>query len=107
MDKTMAAYEQEIFGPAACLYTFSDENDAIAQANDTSAGLAAYVYSSNYPRLMRLSEQLQAGSVGANSTDLFSEDVPFGGIKYSGFGKEQGLHCLHEFTYVKSVALGL
>ncbi|BFM09215.1 NAD-dependent succinate-semialdehyde dehydrogenase [Halioxenophilus aromaticivorans] len=107
MQTTMAAYQAELFGPVACLYTFNDEADAINLANDTQAGLAAYVYSGSYPRLLRVSEQLQAGSVGANSCELFSEDVPFGGIKSSGFGKEQGLHCLHEFTYLKSVALGL
>jgi len=107
MSAAMQAYRKEIFGPIACLYSFTDEADAIAQANDTDAGLAAYVFSGNYPRLIRLSEQLQAGSVGANSTDLFCEDTPFGGVKQSGFGKEQGLHCLEEFTLTKTIALGL
>lgn len=107
MNASMAAYHAEIFGPVACLYTFDDEAEVIARANDTRAGLAAYVYSSHYPRLIRLSEQLHAGNVGANSTQLFSEDVPFGGINESGFGKEQGLKCLEEFTRTKSIALGL
>ena len=105
--KTMRVYSEEIFGPIACLYSFNDEKDVIESANETQAGLAAYVYSQNIARLMRMSEQLEAGVVGANSTNIFSNNLPFGGIKQSGLGKEHGLGCLDEYVQTKSVCLNL
>lgn len=103
----MRVYNEEIFGPIACLYSFNDEQDVIKSANDTQAGLAAYVYSQNIARLIRMSEQLEAGVVGANSTNIFSNNLPFGGIKQSGLGKEHGLGCLDEYVQTKSVCLNL
>ncbi|GAA6169527.1 NAD-dependent succinate-semialdehyde dehydrogenase [Sessilibacter corallicola] len=107
MNASMTAYSQEIFGPIVCVYSFNSEDDVIAAANDTDAGLAAYVFSQNYSRLLRLSESLEAGAIGANTTALFSEDIPFGGIKQSGIGKEQGIHGLEEFVDTKAVCLGI
>ena len=105
--KTMRVYNEEIFGPIACLYSFSNDNDVITWANDTQAGLAAYIYSQNIARLIRISEQLEAGVVGANSTNIFSNNLPFGGVKQSGLGKEHGLGCLDEYVQTKSVCLNL
>lgn len=105
--KAMRVYSEEIFGPIACLYSFTNESDVIESANDTQAGLAAYVYSQNIARLIRMSEQLEAGVVGANSTNIFSNNLPFGGIKQSGLGKEHGLGCLDEYVQTKSVCLNL
>ncbi|MBT8077209.1 MAG: NAD-dependent succinate-semialdehyde dehydrogenase [Gammaproteobacteria bacterium] len=107
MQPTMAAYTTEIFGPVACLYRFEREDDVLQKANDTQAGLAAYVFSGNPRRLLRFSEALEAGVIGANSTNIFSNDLPFGGIKQSGLGREHGLHCLDEYVETKSVCLGL
>ena len=76
-------------------------------ANDTQAGLSAYVYTADPGRLQRVSEALEAGVVGANSSSIFSNDLPFGGIKQSGLGREHGEHCLDEFVEIKSICMGL
>ena len=107
MSVEMPAYNTEVFGPVACLYKFSDEAEAMRLANDTDAGLSAYVYTSDKDRLLRCSEALEAGVVGANSANIFSNDLPFGGMKQSGIGKEHGMQCLDEFVETKSICLGL
>jgi succinate-semialdehyde dehydrogenase/glutarate-semialdehyde dehydrogenase len=107
MSPDMPAYQTEIFGPVACLYEFETEEEAIALANDTQAGLSAYVYTADPLRLLRCSEALEAGVVGANSTSIFSNDLPFGGIKQSGLGREHGMQCLDEFVETKSICMGL
>jgi succinate-semialdehyde dehydrogenase/glutarate-semialdehyde dehydrogenase len=107
MTPDMAAYQAEIFGPVACLYPFDSEEQALQMANDTQAGLSAYVYSSDQDRLLRFSEALEAGVVGANSSNIFSNDLPFGGVKQSGLGKEHGLQGLDEFVETKSICMGL
>ena len=106
MQPTMQAYSTEIFGPVACLYRFERDADALRMANDTQAGLAAYVFTGDARRLMQFSEAIEAGVVGANSSNIFSNDLPFGGIKQSGLGREHGLHCLDEYVETKSVCLG-
>lgn len=107
MGVDMPAYNTEIFGPVACLYKFGDEEEAMRLANDTEAGLSAYVYTSDQDRLLRCSEALDAGIIGANSANIFSNDLPFGGMKQSGIGKEHGMQCLDEFVETKSICLGL
>ena len=106
MQDTMAACHQEIFGPVACLYRFQSEAEVLARANASPAGLAAYVYTGNSSRLMRVSHQLEAGTLGANSTQLFADNLPFGGIKQSGLGREHGAHCLDEYLETKSITIG-
>ena len=107
MTKAMPAYTTEIFGPVACLYGFDGDQEVLELANDTHAGLAAYVYSGSTARLARFVEALEAGVVGANTVGIFSNDLPFGGIKQSGIGREHGLHCLDEYVETKSVCIGL
>jgi succinate-semialdehyde dehydrogenase/glutarate-semialdehyde dehydrogenase len=107
MSVDMPAYQAEIFGPLACLYKFSDEEEAMRLANDTEAGLSAYVFTSDQGRLLRCCDALEAGVVGANSANIFSNDLPFGGMKQSGIGKEHGMQCLDEFVETKSICLGL
>jgi succinate-semialdehyde dehydrogenase/glutarate-semialdehyde dehydrogenase len=107
MKPEMAAYRTEIFGPIACLYKFDSEDEVIDMANDTDAGLSAYVFTRNQERLLRCAEALEAGVVGANSSNIFSNDLPFGGMKQSGLGKEHGLQSLDEFVETKSICLGL
>jgi len=107
MSAAMPAYHTEIFGPVACLYEFEDEQEVLDLANNTHAGLAAYVYSRSPRRLARFVEALEAGVVGANTVSIFSNDLPFGGIKQSGIGREHGMHCLDEYVETKSVCMGL
>lgn len=101
----MDVYSLEIFGPLACLYRFGDDDDVIALANDTNAGLAAYAYSEDHDHLAAVGAGLHAGVVGLNTTQIFASDLPFGGVKESGIGREHGANCLDEFLDIKSVAL--
>ena len=106
MNADMPARQAEIFGPVVCMYEFEDEQDVLQQANDTEAGLSAYVFSADADRLQRFAEGLEAGVVGANSANIFANDLPFGGIKQSGIGREHGKHCLDEYVETKSICLG-
>ena len=106
MNAEMPARQAELFGPIACLYEFEDEQDVLQEANDTEAGLSAYVYTADPDRLQRFAEGLEAGVVGANSANIFANDLPFGGIKQSGIGREHGKHCLDEYVETKSICLG-
>jgi succinate-semialdehyde dehydrogenase/glutarate-semialdehyde dehydrogenase len=107
MTTDMPAYRTEIFGPVACLYAFETEDEVLGLANNTQAGLSAYVYSRDLGRLVRFAEALEAGVVGANSANIFSNDLPFGGIKQSGLGREHGMQCLEEYVETKSICMGL
>jgi succinate-semialdehyde dehydrogenase/glutarate-semialdehyde dehydrogenase len=94
----------EIFGPIAPISTFTTEREVIARANDTAYGLAAYVYTSSLERIIRLSESLEFGMVGANTGTVSSPAAPFGGMKASGFGREGGFEGIEEYletTYVR------
>ncbi len=106
MNNEMPARHAELFGPVVCLYEFEDEQEVLQQANDTEAGLSAYVYSADPGRLQRFAQGLEAGVVGANSANIFANDLPFGGIKQSGIGREHGKHCLDEYVETKSICLG-
>jgi succinate-semialdehyde dehydrogenase/glutarate-semialdehyde dehydrogenase len=106
MQPTMKAHSTEIFGPIVCLYRFSDEQDVLRLANATDAGLSAYIYTADADRLLRFAEDLEAGVIGANSSNIFANDLPFGGIKQSGIGREHGPDCLDEYLEVKSICRG-
>lgn len=106
MTPGMRAYTEEVFGPTACVYRFTDEAQVTMLANETEAGLAAYVYTDDPAKLSRMIDALEAGVVGANSASLFHDNLPFGGIKQSGLGREHGLDCLDEFLELKSVSQG-
>jgi len=96
----------EIFGPIAPLYRFSEENDAIAFANDTPYGLAAYFYSKDIHRCWRVAENLEYGMVGINEGLMSTEVAPFGGIKESGIGREGSKYGIEEFVEIKYLCLG-
>lgn len=106
MTPDMPAYRTEIFGPIACLYEFENDEAVLDLANDTESGLSAYIYSRDSQRLHRFSEALEAGVVGANSTNIFANDLPFGGVKQSGLGREHGAQCLEEYVETKSICMG-
>ncbi|EXJ72569.1 uncharacterized protein A1O5_03715 [Cladophialophora psammophila CBS 110553] len=96
---------KEIFGPVLCILTFSTEEEAIAAANDTEFGLGAYIFTKSIDRALRVSAQLEAGSVCINNTAVVHPSVPFGGYKSSGVGRENGISALHHFTQEKSVII--
>jgi succinate-semialdehyde dehydrogenase/glutarate-semialdehyde dehydrogenase len=99
--------KEEIFGPVAPVKDFSDEDEAIAAANDTEYGLVAYVYTSNLKRALRVVERLETGMVGLNQGMVSNPAAPFGGIKQSGFGREGGPEGIAEYLETKYVAVNL
>ncbi len=102
----MRIANEETFGPVAPLFRFSDEDEAIALANDTPYGLAAYFYTENIRRAWRVAEKLEFGMVGCNTGSVSVEMAPFGGIKQSGFGREGSHYGMDEFLQVKAFHLG-
>lgn len=97
---------EETFGPVAALMRFNDEQEAIALANDTEFGLAAYFYSRDIGRCFRVSEALEYGMVGVNTGTISNEVAPFGGVKASGLGREGSKYGLDEYFEVKYVNFG-
>lgn len=97
---------EETFGPVAALIRFNDEKEAIALANDTEFGLAAYFYSRDINRCFRVSEALEYGMVGVNTGLISNEVAPFGGIKASGLGREGSKYGLDEYLEIKYVNFG-
>lgn len=102
----MAISREEIFGPVAPLMAFDTEQDAVALANSTEYGLAAYFYSRDIGRVFRLAQQLQFGMVGINEGIISNAAAPFGGVKQSGFGREGSKYGLDDYTEVKYLCLG-
>ena len=102
----MAIHGEEIFGPVAPLFRFSTEDEAVAMANDTEYGLAAYFYAADMGRIWRVSESLEYGMVGVNTGLISTEVAPFGGFKESGIGREGSHHGLDEYLETKYVAIG-
>jgi succinate-semialdehyde dehydrogenase/glutarate-semialdehyde dehydrogenase len=80
----MTIWREEIFGPVSTITTFASDAEAIALANETTYGLAAYIFSANLARAMRISEQIDFGMVGINDTAISAVQAPFGGVKESG-----------------------
>ncbi len=92
----------EIFGPVLSIIPFDTETEAIAIANDSIYGLAASVWTSNLNRAHRVSDSLHAGTVSVNTVDALGMNIPFGGFKQSGFGRDLSLHALDKFTGLKT-----
>jgi len=96
---------EEIFGPVAPIRTFSTEEQALADANDTEYGLVAYLYTSDLARALRVTERLETGMVGLNQGLVSNAGAPFGGVKHSGFGREGGPEGIAEYLETKYVAI--
>lgn len=103
----MKIMKEEIFGPVAALAKFKDEDEVIALANDTVYGLAAAVHTKDLNTAIRVSNALNAGTVWVNCTVMLSHQLPFGGYKESGIGRELGEAALANYTQTKSVAIRL
>lgn len=102
----MRLFREEIFGPVAPVTMFSTEDEAVALANDTSYGLASYVFTRDLARMWRVAGRLEYGMVGANETTLATGETPFGGVKESGLGREGGRQGLDEYLETKYILLG-
>ncbi|WP_011296019.1 NAD-dependent succinate-semialdehyde dehydrogenase [Cupriavidus necator] len=102
---TMRVAREEIFGPLAPLFRFKRDEDAVAAANATEYGLAAYLYTRDIARAWRTAEALEYGMVGLNTGLISNEVAPFGGIKQSGLGREGSRHGIEEYLETKYLCL--
>jgi len=105
-NETMRVTREEIFGPVAPVYRFDSEDDAIRMANDTEYGLAAYAYTRDLGRAFRLQDQLEYGLIGINEVLIVTPEVPFGGLKESGLGKEGSWQGLDDYLETKYTCIG-
>jgi succinate-semialdehyde dehydrogenase / glutarate-semialdehyde dehydrogenase len=99
--------QEEIFGPVAPVKGFTDEDEAVAAANNTEYGLVAYVYTNDLKRALRVCERLETGMIGLNQGIVSNAQAPFGGVKQSGFGREGGYEGIEEYLETKYVAVNL
>ncbi|MHC3941813.1 MULTISPECIES: NAD-dependent succinate-semialdehyde dehydrogenase [Paenochrobactrum] len=102
----MLIAREETFGPVAAILSFDDEEEVIKRANNTEMGLAAYVYTNDLGRAMRLTDQLEYGMVSVNTPKFTGAPIPFGGWKQSGLGREGSRHGLFEYLEAKYVCFG-
>ena len=102
----MLVAREETFGPVAPLFKFDSEAQAIAMANDTEFGLAAYIYTRDLARSWRVAEAVEYGIVGLNTGIISTEVAPFGGIKESGMGREGSKYGILDYTEIKYVCVG-
>ena len=102
----MVVAREETFGPVAPLFRFKTEAEAIAMANDTEFGLAAYFYGRDIGRVWRVAEALEYGMVGINTGLISTEVAPFGGVKESGLGREGSKYGIEDYMLIKYLCLG-
>ena len=102
----MKVATEETFGPLAAIFKFKDEAQAIAMANDTEFGLAAYFYTRDIGRVWRVGEGLEYGIVGINEGIISTEVAPFGGVKESGIGREGSHYGIEDFLEIKYMLMG-
>jgi succinate-semialdehyde dehydrogenase/glutarate-semialdehyde dehydrogenase/aspartate-semialdehyde dehydrogenase len=102
----MAIAREETFGPVAAVLPFDSEEEVLQRANASEFGLAAYLYTNDLRRGMRLSERLECGMVGVNTASFTGSPIPFGGWKQSGLGREGSRHGMSEYLELKYVCFG-
>jgi succinate-semialdehyde dehydrogenase/glutarate-semialdehyde dehydrogenase len=103
----MLIYREETFGPVAAVVPFKDGDDVLAMANDTTYGLAAYVYTNNMAKAMRTVEGLEFAIIGVNDINPTSAAAPFGGMKSSGLGREGGHEGIEEYLESKTAGFSI
>ena len=102
----MLCAREETFGPVAPVFRFETEDEVIGLANDTEFGLASYFYSRDIGRIFRVGEALEYGMVGVNTGLISTAEVPFGGVKQSGLGREGSHHGIDDYVEIKYLCLG-
>ena len=102
----MRVAREETFGPLAPLFRFETDDEAIAMANDTEFGLAAYFYARDIGRIWRVAEALEYGMVGINTGLISNEVAPFGGVKQSGLGREGSRYGIDDYLEIKYLCMG-
>ena len=107
IDNRAKIAQQEIFGPVLCLIPFDDDEDLIAQANDSAYGLASGIWTGNYQRAWRVARALEAGTVWINTYKQLSISTPFGGFKDSGIGREKGINGMRLYQQAKAIYFGM
>jgi len=107
VERDMRIFQEEIFGPVLCVLPFGDEDDAISIANDTKFGLAGDVWPRSLTRIMKVSQGIRTGTLWVNRHLNPGPEVPFGGYKQSGLGRETGMEGLMEFLQTKHISLQL
>ncbi len=103
VDNSITIAQEEVFGPVLCVMKFSDESQVVEMANDSKYGLAACIWTKDEKKAKALAEKLQCGTVWINTYGGFFNEVPFGGYKQSGIGRELGLEGLLEYTQSKHI----
>jgi succinate-semialdehyde dehydrogenase/glutarate-semialdehyde dehydrogenase len=106
LDQSSVLAQKEIFGPVLPLFSFDGLDDALAKANDTEYGLAAYIFTNHLPTAIRAAEGLEFGIIGINEWAPHGTEAPFGGWKYSGQGHESGSEGLYEYMEKKLISIG-
>jgi acyl-CoA reductase-like NAD-dependent aldehyde dehydrogenase len=104
VDNSMTIAREEIFGPVLAVIPYEDDDDAVRIANDSPYGLAGYVLSNDLARSQAIGRRLRAGTIGMNGGAAIGADVPFGGFKHSGVGRQNGQAGFTQYLEVKSVA---
>ncbi|MBL8012961.1 MAG: aldehyde dehydrogenase family protein [Candidatus Omnitrophica bacterium] len=105
VDNAMGIAQEEVFGPVLCIMRFKDEEQAIKIANDSKYGLAAMIWSKDQNKAKRVAGKLNCGTVWINTYGAFDNEIPFGGFKQSGFGRELGKEGVFEFTQSKQIVI--
>jgi succinate-semialdehyde dehydrogenase/glutarate-semialdehyde dehydrogenase len=105
VDPASRLFRDEIFGPVAPVVTFSEEEEALALANDTQYGLVGYAYTGDMVRALRIADELEVGMVALNRGIVSNAAAPFGGIKHSGLGREGGREGIDEYRDVKYICV--
>jgi betaine-aldehyde dehydrogenase len=103
----MAIVREEIFGPVMSLLSFKDEDEVIARANATPFGLSAGVFTRDLARAHRVVARLEAGTCWINTYNITPIEMPFGGVKQSGIGRENGRIAIEHYTQLKSVYVAM
>ena len=102
----MRVYQEEIFGPIMPILTFDDETDVVALANDTCYGLSAYLFTNDLKTALNLSRKIDSGNVCVNEP-FYNYNLPHGGCKESGIGKDCSTFSLEEYFYVQRITMQL